>query len=325
MKPLKAIPEAVSHYVDPSSKDILGTIGNTPLIEITRAKVNPAVRVYAKLEGFNPTGSLKDRIAKYMIENAEVKGELTSDRTILEATSGNTGISLAMLAKVKGYKLTVVMPENVSSERRDLLLAYGAEVVLSDGEKGTNGAIELAKEIGRESKYFMPDQYSNLANVQAHYETTGAEILESLPKVDVFVAGLGTGGTLMGVGRRLRENNPGLKVVAVQPYPHGGLQGLRNLTDGFIPPILDLNGIDESYFVQDADAFQGVKELMDKEGIFAGISSGAVMNVVNLISRQMRKGTIVAVFPDGGWKYLSHRIWTSDPKEAGEHYKGPLW
>ncbi len=325
MKPLKAIPGGARNHFNPSPNDILGTIGNTPLIEITRAAVNPAVRVYAKLEGFNPTGSLKDRIAKYMIENAEAKGELTSGRTILEATSGNTGISLAMLAKIKGYKLTVVMPENVSSERRDLLLAYGAEVVLSDGERGTNGAIERAKEIGRDPGYFMPDQYGNFANVQAHYETTGAEILESLPKVDVFVAGLGTGGTLMGVGRRLREENPGLKVVAVQPYPHGGLQGLRNLTDGFIPPILDLNEIDESYFVQDEDAFRGVKELMDKEGILAGISSGAVMNVVNLISGQMKKGTIVAVFPDGGWKYMSNKVWTRAPEEVGKDYKGPLW
>jgi len=248
----------------------MGTIGNTPMVELQKMNPNRKVKLYAKLEWFNPTGSLKDRIAQYMIAKAEEAGELTKDKIILEATSGNTGISLGMIAKLKGYRLKVVMPENVSLERRELLAAFGAEVILSDGNKGTNGAIQLAKEIGQnDSRYFMPDQYSNPYNVLAHYETTGAEILQDISWVDVLVAGLGTGGTLMGVGQRLKERNPEIKIVAVQPYPKSGLQGLRNLSEGFVPPILDLNKIDSSEFVKDEDAFVTLKELAEKEGLFA--------------------------------------------------------
>lgn len=307
-------------------KNILDMIGNTPMVEIKRLNPNPKVKIYAKLESYNPSGSLKDRIALYMIEQGEESGELTPGKTILEATSGNTGISLAMVAKYKGYKLKAVMPDNVSLERRQLLEVYGAELILSPGEEGTNGAIRLAKEIGAANEeYFMPDQYGNEANPQAHYETTAAEILRDLPYVDVFVAGLGTSGTLMGVGRRLKEVNPKVKIVAVQPYPHSGLQGLRNLSEGYVPPILDMNLLDMNEFVQDEEAFIYLKELAEKEAILAGISSGAVIFKAVEIAKKMDFGTIVTVFPDGAWKYLSERIWTEDPKEVSKRFKGPLW
>lgn len=306
-------------------KDYLSLIGNTPIVEIKRLNPNPKVKIYAKLESYNPSGSLKDRIALYMIEKAEKEGQLKPGMTILEATSGNTGISLAMIAKFKGYKLKAVMPDNVSLERRQLLEVYGAELVLSDGEQGTNGAIKLAKEIGQSGDYFMPDQYSNEANPQAHYETTAVEILKEIPKVDVFVAGLGTGGTLMGVGRRLKEVNPETKIVAVQPYPHSGLQGLRNLSEGFIPPILDLSLLDMSEFVKDEEAFMALKELAEKEAILAGISSGAVIYKAIELAKTMSSGTIVTLFPDGAWKYLSEKIWTEDPREVSKRFKGPLW
>lgn len=305
--------------------NLIGTIGNTPMVEIQHINPNKKVKLYAKLEWFNPTGSLKDRIAQYMIAKAEESGELTKDKVILEATSGNTGISLGMIARMKGYRLKVVMPENVSVERRELLAAFGAEVVLSDGSKGTNGAIQLAQEIGQDPKYFMPDQYSNPYNVLAHYETTGAEIIQDVPCVDVFIAGLGTGGTLMGVGRKLKERNPKVKIIAVQPYPKSGLQGLRNLAEGFIPPILDLSLIDGSEFVRDEDAFIALRELAEKEGLFAGISSGAVLYTALEIAKDMEGGVIVTVLADGGWKYLSEKIWTEDPKVLAAKYEGPLW
>jgi len=306
-------------------KNYLSLIGNTPIVEIKRLNPNPKVKIYAKLESYNPSGSLKDRIALYMIEEAEKEGQLKPGMTILEATSGNTGISLAMIAKYKGYKLKAVMPDNVSLERRQLLEVYGAELVLSDGELGTNGAIKLAQELGQSGNYFMPDQYSNQANPQAHYETTAVEILKELPQVDVFVAGLGTGGTLMGVGRRLKEVNPKVKIVAVQPYPHSGLQGLRNLSEGFVPPILDLNLLDMSEFVKDEEAFIALKELAEKEAILAGISSGAVIYKAIELAKQMSSGTIVTIFPDGAWKYLSEKIWTEDPRKVSKRFKGPLW
>lgn len=311
---------------------LLSTIGNTPLIELRNVLAGPG-RLFAKLEGFNPTGSLKDRIALSMVEDAERRGELEPGQTIIEATSGNTGISLAMVARIKGYRVTAVMPENVSAERRALLEAYGANLVLSPGDKGTNGAIELAEELGsRHPDCFRPDQYSNRANPQVHYDTTAAEILELVPKVDVFVAGLGTGGTLMGVGRRLKEVNPQVKIVAVQPYPHGGLQGLRNLSDGFVPPILDMDLLDESLMVRDQDGFAGVQELMEKEGVFAGISSGAVLwaaktSAADLFTTKSTgsESNIVVLLADGGWKYMSGSIWTTDPAELSGKIDGPLW
>lgn len=285
----------------------------------------PAVKIYAKLEGMNPSGSLKDRIALYMIDQGEKDGLLKPGDTILEATSGNTGISMAMIAKYKGYKLKAVMPDNVSLERRQLLEVYGAELVLSDGEQGTNGAIKLAKEIGAQGGYFMPDQYSNEANPLAHYETTAVEILREVPEIDVFIAGLGTAGTLMGIGRRLREVSEKTRIIAVQPYPHSGLQGLRNLSDGFVPEILDMELLDANEFVQDEEAFIALKRLAEEEAVLAGISSGAVVAKAVEVAETMERGTIVTVFPDGAWKYLSERIWTEDPKEVSKRFTGPLW
>ncbi len=306
-------------------KNFLSLIGNTPMIELGRMNPDPDVKIYAKLEGMNPSGSLKDRIALFMITEAEKAGLLKPGDTILEATSGNTGISLAMIARFKGYKLKAVMPDNVSIERRQLLEVYGAELVLSDGEQGTNGAIKLAQEIGAEDDYFMTDQYSNEANPLAHYETTGVEILQEVPKVDVFIAGLGTAGTLMGVGRRLREANPDTRIIAVQPYPNSGLQGLRNLSDGFVPAILDLDLLDGNEFVQDKEAFAALKRLADEEAILAGISSGAVVAKALEVARDLDSGTIVTIFPDGAWKYLSERIWTDSPEEVSKRFTGPLW
>ena len=307
-------------------RDILETIGNTPLVEIERMSPKAEVRIFAKLEGANPTGSLKDRIAKYMIERAEAEGKLTPDKVILEPTSGNTGISLAFIARRKGYKVKVVMPENVSPERVQLLLAYGAEIVFSDGSKGTNGAILVAQEIAAgDDTYFMPYQYGNEANPQAHYETTGVEIVRDLPDVDVFVAGLGTGGTLMGVGRRLKEHNPKVRVVAVVPHPEDAIQGLRSLEDGFIPPILDLSLLDSRIMVESSEAFRTTRELMQKEGIFAGISSGAVVCCAVRLAQRMEKGNIVCLLADGGWKYLSTSLWTRDVSELQDTMENKIW
>lgn len=308
-------------------KSLIDAIGNTPLVEITRLNPNKNVKIYAKLEGANPTGSVKDRIAKYMIENAESEGILSKDKILLEPTSGNTGISLGMIARIKGYRLVAVMPECMSVERREILKAFGVEIVLSPGDEGTNGAIRVAKKMAEENNnYIMLDQYSNPNNPGAHYYTTAVEILKDVQEpIDYFVAGLGTGGTLMGAGRRLKEHNPGTQIIAVQPYPKSGLQGLRSLLDGYVPPILDLNKLDCCEFAKDEDAFLMVKELADKEGIFAGISSGAIMHHVIKIARKMEKGVIVTLFPDGGWKYVSERLWTEDVKVISDKIQGPLW
>jgi len=295
---------------------IVETIGRTPLVELSRFSQNPRVRIFAKLEGQNPTGSVKDRIARYMIEDAEASGALTHDRTILEPTSGNTGIALAMIGRYKGYKVKVVMPENVSEERRWLLEAYGAEVVLTDGTQGSNGAIRVAEKMaGADPNYFMPYQYGNDANPRAHYETTGVEILEALPETDVFVAGLGTGGTLMGVGRRLKEHNPDAKVMAVVPHPGDLVQGLRSLEEGFIPPVLDRSMLDGQMVVASKEAFAMTRTLMQEEGIFAGISSGSVVYAAARIANRMERGNVVVLLADGGWKYLSTGLWTH--AEAG--------
>lgn len=307
--------------------DILETIGNTPLVELKRLNPNPKVKLYAKLEGFNPSGSLKDRIVKYMIEDAEKSGKLTKEKILIEPTSGNTGISLAMFAKLKGYKFIAVIAENVSSERIELIKGLGAEVVLTSGEEGTNGSIQVAREmVAKNGNFFMLDQYSNQANVSAHYETTASEIIREVSNIDIFIAGLGTGGTLMGVGKRLREINPEVKIVSVQPYPQvGGLAGLRNIWDGFIPPIIDLNQINASEPVTAVDSFIWTRELALKEGIFAGISSGAVVYVALEFAKSMKEGTIVTLFADGGWKYLSEKLLTEDPENIAKRFKGPLW
>lgn len=308
-------------------QDITGAIGNTPTVELTRMTPNPRVRIYAKLEGFNPTGSLKDRIVKFMVEQAEASGELTKDRILLEPTSGNTGIALGMFARLRGYRLTVVMPDSMSVERRELLRAFGAEVVLSEGGQGTNGAIRKAQAMLKDNpRYLMLDQYSNPANPRAHYETTAAELLQDITEpIDVFVAGLGTGGTLMGVGRRLKERYPRLRIVAVQPYPKGGLQGLRNVTEGFIPPLLDLTRLDANELVKDEDAFIAVKALADREALLAGISSGAVVHQAVQEAKRMTAGVIVTILPDGGWKYLSERLWSEEIRSLTQRYQGTMW
>ena len=294
-------------------RSLIESIGHTPLVELPGFSPKAGVRIFAKLEGHNPTGSIKDRIARQMIEAAERDGLLTPDKIILEPTSGNTGIALAMIAKVKGYRMLAVMPENVSQERRDLLELFGADVVLTDGSKGSNGSIARAEELARDSRYFMPYQYGNPANPGAHYDTTAPEIIADLPDVDAFVAGLGTGGTLMGIGRRLKEHNPAVKVVAAEPHQDDLLQGLRSLDDGFIPPILDLELLDRKLVVRGQDALQMTRELVRVEGIFAGISSGAALHVALRVAREMDSGNVVVLFADGGWKYLSTGLW-----------KGPL-
>ena len=305
---------------------ILDAIGNTPLVEIPRMSPKESVHIYAKLEGHNPTGSVKDRIAKYMIERAEKTGELTRDKIILEPTSGNTGIALAMIGQRKGYRVTVVMPENVSSERTQLLELYGARVVYSDGAKGTNGSIEVAKSLAEsDSRYYMPYQYGNEANPLAHYETTGPEIIKALPEVDVFVAGMGTGGTLMGTGRALKEYNSKIKVIAVEPHPGDQVQGLRSLDEGFIPPIVDLSLLDGKMVVESKDAFAATKELTQREGIFAGVSAGAAIHCAARLAQRMDKGHIVVHLPDGGWKYLSTGLWTRDYAELSEETRSKIW
>ncbi len=292
---------------------LLDAIGHTPLVELQRFAPRPGVRLFAKLEGHNPSGSVKDRIAKYMIEDAEARGVLTPDKILLEPTSGNTGIALAMIARVKGYRFVAVMPDNVTSERRKMLALYGAEIVLSDGSQGSNGAVALARQMAeQDSRYLLLYQYGNEANPRAHYETTAAEILEDLPDVDVFVAGLGTGGTLTGCARRLKERNPAIRVVAAEPLQGEGVQGLRSLEDGFIPPVLDLSLLDAKILVRAADAIRALRELKDREGIFAGPSCGAALYAALRVAREMERGTLVVLLADGGWKYLSEDLWTRD-------------
>ena len=306
--------------------NIINAIGNTPLVELSRLSPKPGVRIFAKLEGHNPTGSVKDRIGRSMIEDAISTGKLTPGQTILEPTSGNTGISIAMIGRYLGYKVKVVMPESVSEERRWLLAAYGAEVVLSDGAQGSNGAIRVADKIAAENPdYFMPYQYGNAANPGAHYETTGMEILSELPETDIFVAGLGTGGTLMGVGRRLKEHNPQAKVMAVVPHPGDLVQGLRSLDEGFIPPILDQSMLDGRFVVASKEAFAMTRTLMQQEGIFAGISAGSAVYGAIRIAQRIERGTIVVLLADGGWKYLSTGLWTDESVGTAPGMDNKIW
>jgi len=297
---------------------LLELVGNTPLVEL---KPEGAVRLFAKLEGQNPTGSIKDRVAKAMIEAAEASGELEPGRELLEPTSGNTGISLALVAKLKGYRLTCVMPENVTEERRRLLRLYGAQIVESPGAEGSNGAVRVALELAeREPRYFMPFQYANEANPRAHYEGTGAEIAAALDGVDVLVAGLGTGGTLMGAGARLRESFPDIVVAAAEPLPGDPVMGLRSLEDGYVPPILDVSKLDRKLLVSNEESVRALRRLLDEDGIFAGVSSGAVAHVARTLAAERDDGVVVCVLPDGGWKYLSADFWeTDDVESAMEH------
>jgi cysteine synthase len=294
-------------------ESILDLIGNTPLVGVHALSPNPGVRIYAKLEGQNPGGSMKDRIALRMVETAERDGVLQPGDTILEPSSGNTGIGLALVARLKGYRLRVVLPENVSEERRQMLEIFGAEVIPSPGEEGSNGAIRQAEKLAAEdSSLVMLFQYGNPANPDAHYATTGPEILRDCPELDVFVAGLGTSGTLMGVGRYLKEQKPDVLVVAVEPPAGELVQGLRSLEDGFVPPIFDAAVLDRKFIVRPRESIEWTRRLLDECGIFAGISSGAVMAGVAKMAATMDAGTIVALVPDAGWKYLSSGAWTDD-------------
>jgi len=291
------------------ASSLLDLIGDTPLVEL--AKLSPPGRmIYAKLEGQNPTGSIKDRVALAMVESAH----LAPGDELLEPTSGNTGISLALVAKLRGLRLTCVMPANATPERRALLELYGATIVDSPAEEGSNGAIRLAQEIAaRDPRYVMLFQYENDANPRAHYEGTGAEIARDLPRLDAFVAGLGTGGTLMGAGRRLREAFPDILVVAAEPLPGDPVMGLRSLEDGYVPPVLDVSQLDRKLLVSNEEAAATARELLDREGVFAGVSAGAVVHVARRIANELPEGSVVAcVLADGGWKYLSAPFWRGD-------------
>ena len=285
---------------------LLGLVGSTPLVELPRLSPKPSVRLYAKLEGQNPTGSIKDRVALAMVEAADLK----PGRELLEPTSGNTGISLALIAKLKGYPLTCVLPENATEERRRLLRLYGAEIVDSPAAEGSNGAVRVALELAeRDPRWFMPFQYANEANPRAHYEGTGAEIAAALDRVDLLVAGLGTGGTLMGTGERLRESFPDVVVAAAEPLPGDPVMGLRSLDDGYVPPILDVSKLDRKILVSNEEAVAAVRALLELEGIFAGVSAGAVVHVARRLAAELEAGVVVTVLADGGWKYLSAGFW----------------
>jgi len=308
-----------------SFENVLDSIGNTPLVELPRLAPSPGVRLWAKLEGHNPTGSVKDRVAKSMMEDAEERGAIEPGQTILEPTSGNTGISLAMICRRKGYPLKVVMPDNVTGERSQLLSMYGAEIVYSEGPKGSNGAVEMALEMAEgDASYYMPYQYGNEANPSAHYFGTAPEILDELDEVTAFVGGLGTGGTLMGNGRRLKEENPETKIVAAEPMQGELVSGLRSLDDGFIPPIIDLSVLDRKIMVSNRDAIVWTKKLLEEEGLFAGVSSGAIAYVAHRIAGELDSGNVVFLVPDDGWKYLSSGVYTK-PIDELEGIDSTVW
>jgi len=310
--------------------DALDAIGNTPLIDVSVLSPDPKVKIYGKLESVNPTGSVKDRAARSLILTAEKEGLLKKGDTILEPTSGNTGLGLAMIGRLRGYKVKVVIPASVPPERIHLLEAFGAEVILSPADKGTNESIVMAQQIAEENpSYFMPYQYGNAANPRAHYTTTGPEIARDLPDVNAFIAGLGTGGTLMGVGRALREHNPNVQIVATAPHPDDKVQGLRSIEHGFIPPILDLDKLDGRILVEGEEAFYWTRRLLTDAGVFVGVSSGATFatarKLAQKMSREGREGKIVAMFADGGWKYLSTGIYGEDFKFDQKEIEGKTW
>jgi [CysO sulfur-carrier protein]-thiocarboxylate-dependent cysteine synthase len=307
-------------------EDLADSIGNTPLVGLPRLSPKPGVRLWAKLEGQNPTGSVKDRIARHMVTDAEKAGRLVPGATLLEPSSGNTGISLAMIARVRGYRLVVVMPENTSEERRQLLGLYGATIVLSPADQGSNGSIRVAQELAAEHPdWVMLYQYGNPANAQAHYETTGPEIWRDLPEITHFVAGLGTTGTLMGTGRYLKEHNPAVQIVAAEPEYGDLVYGLRNLDEGFVPEIFDPTLLDRRIKVNGDDALRRTRELARVEGIFAGISCGAVLHVALRLAERVDTGDVVVLCADGGWKYLSTGVYASDPDQAAAGVRGQLW
>jgi [CysO sulfur-carrier protein]-thiocarboxylate-dependent cysteine synthase len=305
--------------------DIVGVIGNTPIVELKRLAPKESVRLFAKLEFYNPTGSVKDRVARSMIERAEQEGAIEPGRHILEPTSGNTGISLGLICRLKGYPLTVVMPENVTEERTKLLEMYGAEIVYSEGAKGSNGAVEVALDMAEKNpQFYMPYQYGNQANPDAHYYGTAEEIIEELDEVTAFVAGLGTGGTLMGNARRLKEHDPSTKIVAAEPLQGEDVQGLRSLDDGFIPPIIDISLLDRKILVSNRDGIIWTRKLFFEEGIFAGVSSGAIASVAARIAGELDEGNVVFIVADGGDKYLSAGLWSKSVEEL-EGVDSTVW
>jgi len=302
------------------ASSLLDLVGNTPLVELQRLSPKPGVQIYAKLEGQNPTGSIKDRVAKAMLDDIE----LEDGQVLLEPTSGNTGISLALIAKLKGYQLTCVMPANATAERRQLLGLYGATIVDSPADQGSNGAVRLALDMAeRDARYVMPFQYENPANPRAHYEGTGAEIVAALDRVDVLVAGLGTGGTLMGTGTRLREAFPDVVVAAAEPLPGDPVMGLRSLEDGYVPPILDVSKLDRKVLVSNEEAVRAVRALLDLEGVFGGVSAGAVVHVARKLAEELDEGVVVCVLADAGWKYLSADFWNAN--DVGKSMESTLW
>jgi [CysO sulfur-carrier protein]-thiocarboxylate-dependent cysteine synthase len=307
-------------------EDLADAIGNTPLVGLPRLSPAPGVRLWAKLESQNPTGSVKDRIARQMVDDAEKAGRLGSGATLLEPSSGNTGIALALIARVRGYRLVVVMPENTSVERRQILESYGATVVFSPADEGSNGSIRMADRLaGEHPDWVMLYQYGNPANAEAHYETTGPEIWRDLPEITHFVAGLGTTGTLMGVGRYLKEQRPDIQIVAAEPEFGDLVYGLRNLDEGFVPPIFDPRLLDRRIKVNSADALRRTRELVSAEGVFAGISSGAVLHVALRVADRIDHGDIVVLVADGGWKYLSTGAYGADFEAAEAGLRGQLW
>ena len=307
--------------------DIAQAVGNTPLVGLPRLSP-PGYRIYLKLEGENPTGSVKDRVAKYLIEQAEIYGHLAPGQRILEPTSGNTGIGLAALCRVKGYPLTCVMPENTSEERKQLLTMFGAELVFSPATEGSNGSVRVAREMAAtDPSVYMPFQYGNPANALAHYETTAPEIIADLPDVAAFVAGLGTGGTVTGAGKRLKAWNPDIKVFAAEPEYGDLVYGLRNLDEGYVPEVLDLDVLDSRIKVNSLKALEMTRRLADEEGIFAGVSTGASLVVAIRVCKRLPEGSsVVALSPDGGWKYLSTGAYApGDVKEIAAAISGTLW
>lgn len=301
-----------SSYLPTVAPGVAATIGETPLVDVSVLSPNPSVRILAKLENRNPTGSIKDRTALALLDAAEAAGDIRPGDTILEPTSGNTGISLAMLCRLRGYRLMAVMPENVTAERRTLLSLYGAEIIDSPAETGSNGSVELARSLAAERGLFMPFQYGNPANPDAHYTGTGAEIVRDCPEIDVFVAGLGTGGTLMGCAQRLHEHRSDIQIVAAEPLQGDPVSGLRSLEDGFVPPILDVTKLDRKLLVSNRDSVVMTRRLASETGIFAGVSSGGIFHVAARVAGSMDEGTLVGVVCDGGEKYLSAGIWTDD-------------
>jgi len=304
---------------------ILDTIGNTPLVELKSFSPRQGVQIFAKLEGANPSGSIKDRIAKKMIEQAEADGRLTPGSILLEPTSGNTGIALAMIARVKGYSFIAVMPDNVTQERRKMLELYGVQIIFSDGASGSNGAVKLAQELAsKDDRYVMLYQYGNDANPRAHYEGTALEIINDLPDLDVFVAGLGTGGTLTGNARRLKEYNSAIRIIAAEPLQGEGVQGLRSLQDGFVPPVLDQSLLDAKILVSSVDAIRRTRQLKDQESIFAGPSCSAVLHTALRVATGLEHGKIIVILADGGWKYLSEDLWTRDLDQLEDDLEAKL-